>query len=174
MILGKGRWKGAGCPRRERSKTFGPLFRRLIVTVVDLLLVLFIFPSRGLQGSARTAHIRPQRRRPSQHGAPAAIPRGRSAAQHGLLARSAIPAPPGGWPRCSPCGLPVSEAAAVLSATARLGSARAGSRGGAEAGGCRHGLKSRGRKLAGESHEPAAGQPARQRAAVRRLQPGPR
>lgn len=56
----------------------------------------------------------------------------------------------------------------------RLGWARAGSGGGAEAGGRRHGLKSRGRKRAGESHEPAPGQPARQRAAVCRLQPGPR
>lgn len=40
---------------------FGPLFQRLIVTVVDLLLLLLlIFPSQGGQGSACPAQIRPQ------------------------------------------------------------------------------------------------------------------
>lgn len=95
----------------------------------------------------------------------------RSAAQHGSLARRSPPR------RVDGLG---ARLAAWLCRKLppfyppRLGSARAGSRGGAEAGGRRHGLKSRGRKRAGESHEPAAGQPARQRAAVRRLQPGPR
>lgn len=151
---------------------FGPLFQRLIVTVVDLLLVLLlIFPSQGGQGSACPAQIRPQcrpaltARRSRRHS---------SGAEHSA-ARSLGAPRPAGWMASVLAlrpGWVGSRRCSVRHGSAGLG--RAPAAGLRRAGGRRHGLKSRGRKRAGESHEPAPGQPARQRAAVCRLQPGPR